>query len=152
MRRVWWRWLAAAAATLGSGGPVHAQTVRLGPTVLVAASDPWFGGGGATVGVRVSRDVEVTGALLAGRRGEATVGRGEIGVRVYLPQRSIRVTRWYLQGGVAGVTGRDQTTGLILAGLGVERGRRNAWFGEVGVGGGVRVATGYRWQIGANRP
>ena len=53
----------------------------------------------------------------------------------------------YLAGGIAGVGGPEDEGYLVLA-IGIEHrpGARSGWFVEGGVGGGARVAAGYRWR------
>jgi hypothetical protein len=54
----------------------------------------------------------------------------------------------YAATGIAGVTGAKEEGYMVLT-LGLESrpGRRSGWFVEGGVGGGVRVAAGYRWRL-----
>jgi hypothetical protein len=53
----------------------------------------------------------------------------------------------YGAGGVA-VAGGPVDQGYVVLTLGIEGrpGARSGWFAEAGVGGGVRLALGYRWR------
>jgi hypothetical protein len=53
----------------------------------------------------------------------------------------------YAGGGVAGIAGPDDRGYLVLL-LGIEAGpgARGGWALEAGVGGGLRLAAGYRWR------
>jgi hypothetical protein len=53
----------------------------------------------------------------------------------------------YLAGGVAAVGGPADRGYLVLAaGIEDRPGARSGWFLEAGVGGGARLAAGYRWR------
>lgn len=111
--------------------------------VAVVASDPVFGGLGPIGGVRLAPQVELAGAGLFGRRGGATALRGELVLRAHAkPPRAGRQS-WYLGGGLAVESGRAGS-GYLVAAIGVEGGRQTQWFGEAGLGGGVRLLIGLR--------
>lgn len=153
-----WRVGAAVvvAAGVGVGMPAaglaqRAGAIRPGLVTMVAASDPVFGGVGPLLGWSSSSRIEFVGSALVGRRGSATVGRGELTVRFY-PSRPIAGrTNAYALTGIAGVTGSDDG-GFVVVAVGVEAGKRARWFAEAGIGGGVRLAVGIRPALSRRRP
>jgi hypothetical protein len=78
--------------------------------------------------------------------GELAV-RGELLGHFLLSPEEHRKAGFYVAGGVAGVEGPVGRGYLVLT-LGLEQapGRRSGWAVELGAGGGVRVAAGYRWR------
>jgi hypothetical protein len=116
----------------------HAVTT-VAPSTLAGVG----GYGAARVGERARIALTLTAAGWEGR----WAARGELlGHFLLSPRRSHGVGVYGL-GGVAGVLGvRDQ--GFAVLGLGVESrpGRRSGWALEIGAGGGLRVAAGYRWR------
>lgn len=127
----------------------QANSPSLGLAMVVVASDPAFGGLGPTAVFPLSAELGVAATAIAGWRGPALVGRGELLLQVQFAARA-RGARWYGLGGVAGVTGRSGGGFLLLA-LGLERGRVGCWWGEAGVAGGIRLAGGYRYPIRSTR-
>ncbi|HSB55661.1 MAG TPA: hypothetical protein VLD58_14975, partial [Gemmatimonadales bacterium] len=74
-------------------------------------------------------------------------GRGELLAQFLLSPGRTRGAGLYGLGGVAGQAGR-RDRGFLVLGLGLEGapGGASGWFAEAGVGGGARVAAGWRWR------
>jgi hypothetical protein len=126
--------------------PAEAQQAReLGLQAIGTASDPAFASGGVYAGVRTSRRVRLSaGAALGGADGR-TAWRGELLAHFLLAPAARRGVGGYAAGGVA-VTGGPVDEGYLVLTLGVETrpGARSGWFLEAGVGGGARLAAGWR--------
>lgn len=120
----------------------------IGVAATAVASDPAFAGIGPTLVFPLSSELGVMATAVGGWRGGGSsfAGRGELALQVRIPGRPGALTQWYGLGGVAGVTGRSGG-GFLLLGIGAERGRVGRWWGEAGLGGGVRLAAGYRRPI-----
>lgn len=75
------------------------------------------------------------------------IGRGEALWQFRLEPEAERGVGLYLGGGVAGTVG-DGPRGWIVvtAGLETKPGGAGGWAFEVGLGGGLRLAAGYRWR------
>jgi hypothetical protein len=137
----------SAGALLG-GSPASAQSVpELGVVVMATASDPALVAAGAYGGLRTSLRTRVSAAALAGVSGREAALRGELLVHFLLNPTRRAGAGVYGAGGVAVVSGPvDQ--GYVVLTLGVEGrpGGPSGWFVEAGVGGGARLAMGYRWR------
>ncbi|MGH7702629.1 MAG: hypothetical protein ACREMO_06020 [Gemmatimonadales bacterium] len=73
--------------------------------------------------------------------------RGELLAHFLLNPRAVRRPGLYGLGGVAFVSAPGERGYLVVgAGLEARPGARSGWALELGVGGGVRVALGYRWR------
>jgi hypothetical protein len=77
--------------------------------------------------------------------------RGELLGHFLLSPEESRKAAFYFAGGIAGVEGAGASTvsrGYLVLTLGVEAqpGAGSGWTFEAGVGGGVRLAAGYRWR------
>ena len=127
-----------AAAQRGWDAQVHAMALARDSTVVA---------GGAGAGWRVGRGLRLATTVSAGAlTSGGAVGRGEalLAYHVSPPRRGgVGV---YVGAGVAGEMHRGDVRGLIAALIGVEARPWNGggWFLEAGMGGGVRVAAGYR--------
>ena len=66
---------------------------------------------------------------------------------LFSPKESRR-PGFYLAGGIAAAGGTN-TRGYLVATVGLEQrpGARKGWALEAGVGGGIRLAAGYRWRF-----
>jgi len=142
--------LLVTAVPLAAQRGWDAQAVTLG---LVRDSSALAAGLGT--GVRFGRGMRAALTLTAGWQApDAVMGRAEATVAYHLyPARPGR-PGWYLGGGVATELSRGDLRGLVLALLGVEARpwRRGGIFAELGVGGGLRLAVGYRSIRLARRP
>jgi hypothetical protein len=144
-----WRWVRALATALAlAAAPLPAQQVtELGVQAIATASDPALAVGGGYAGLRVSRRFRLSAAAGIGGSGGRTAWRGELLTHFLLTPRARSGIGAYLTGGVAAVGGPADEGYLVLA-LGAESrpGARSGWFVEAGVGGGARLAAGYRWR------
>jgi hypothetical protein len=126
------------AAQRGWDGQVHA---------LVLARDSSMVAGGVGAAMRFGRGLRVGATLSSGWLApNEWAGRGEALVAYHLYPVRPGGAGWYLAGGVAAELVGGQVRGLVQVLLGVEARpwRGGGLFAEVGVGGGVRVAAGYR--------
>lgn len=138
----------ALAACLA--GPLAAQstTVReLGLETVVTAAEPAVYTAGLTASIRPSARTRV--GLYAGggvTDGEGA-GRAELVAHFLLTPRSAHAGV-YGGGGLAGVFGSGFADGYLVLLVGVDGapGGRGGWFVEAGIGGGARLAAGYRWR------
>jgi hypothetical protein len=144
------RWASlTAAVTLIVPQPLLAQRVtELGAQVIGLAGETASLLGGGYGAVRTSLRSRIS--LGVGARvsaGKAVVRAEALGHFLLNPTRQ-RGAGLYLAGGVAAVGGAVDAGYIVLA-LGVEGrpGAATGWFVEAGVGGGARVAAGYkrRW-------
>jgi len=141
----WW-WGAAALALVAP--PLIAQRGWDAQAhVLVLARDSSVVAAGLGAGLRFGRGLRLGATAGTGWMApDVWMGRAELIVAYHLyPVRPLRAG-WYVGGGVAAELARGQVAGLIQALFGVEARpwRGGGLFAEVGVGGGVRVAAGYR--------
>lgn len=141
------RVLRAALLLPLAAGPLAAQVRHeAGVTLVAFAGHPGFAGGGATLAFRPTERLRVAGTALAGAR-DAAVVRGELAAHFLLYPARTRGPALYAGGGLAAESGpAGQAWLLAVVGLEGAPGARRGWVVEVGVGGGVRVAVGWRWR------
>jgi len=138
----------AVAWLLMGEPPVAAQQANeIGVEALATIAEPGLVIGGGYGAIRISERARVSALLGAGvSRGELA-WRGEVVGHFLVSPEPGR--RWgaYLAGGLAAVGGPVER-GYLVLGVGVEQRpqARSGWAGEIGLGGGVRVALGYRWR------
>jgi hypothetical protein len=146
MRSGWASLLAAAGATWAA--PLAAQRVtELGLHALVAAADPALVVGGAYAALRPTRRLRLAITAAAGGSEAGFAARGELLGHFLLDPTARSGAGVYAGGGVAGVAGGpDEGYVVLLLGFESRPGSSAGWAAEVGVGGGVRVAVGYRWR------
>ena len=141
------RWLSAAAA-LAAATPAGAQQGKeLGIQAIGTLSDPALAVVGVYAAWRPSSRGRISAAIgLGGSDGEAA-WRGELLGHFLLAPRRKQGPGVYLAGGV-GVVGGPADRGYLVLALGAEGrpGGPSGWFAEAGVGGGARLAAGYRWR------
>lgn len=113
----------------------------------LAAADPAFVGGGASVAWRPGDRVRLVATAVLGGQGRRTTGRGELSVNYLLEPARATGIGVYGFAGIAGTTG-TAGNGYLLLGVGAESapGSAHGWLVEGGVGGGARIAAGYRWR------
>jgi hypothetical protein len=141
------RWLSAVAA-LAAAAPAGAQQVReLGVQGIGTLSDPALAVGAVYAGWRPTRRARLSGSVGLGGSGGETAWRGELLVHFLLAPTRREASGVYVAGGVAAVGGRVDEGYMVLA-IGIEGrpGASSGWFAEAGVGGGARLAAGYRWR------
>lgn len=144
-----WRWVRtlAAATSLAAAELPAQQVTELGVQTVGTASDPLLLVGGGYAALRVSRRFRLSLAAGVGGSDGRIAGRGELLAHFLLAPRARRGVGGYAAAGVAAVGGPvDQ--GYLVFTLGVESrpGAGSGWFLEGGVGGGARLAAGYRWR------
>ena len=114
---------------------------------VTALSSVTFVGAGAAWAHRAGR-VRVSFGATVGALSSAAAARGEVLLAYLLTPSRRRGTGVYAAGGVA-VTGTSNARAeRLVALLGIEGtpGGRRGWYVELGVGGGARLAAGYRWR------
>lgn len=140
--------LIAVGVVLVPAIPATAQITReWGAQITGASGKPAFLGAGAVWAWRPGlRDrLLLHGALGAAEHQGAL--RVEAAWHFMLAPRTERGLGAYLGGGLAGQFARTSHGWLLLVG-GIEQnpGAASGWALEFGVGGGIRVAVGYRWR------
>ena len=128
--------------------PAQSPTgMEAGLISALAAADPAFIGGGASVAWRPGDRLRLVAAGMLGSQDDRTIGRGELSLNYLLEPARLRGVGVYGVAGVAGTTGAHGS-GYLLIGFGVESapGAAHGWLVEGGVGGGLRIAAGYRWR------
>ena len=136
--------------------PVSAQqTLDFQLHGLATVSASRFTGGGVGIGLRPPGRSRVALTASAGDLDGRVAGRVEGVLSFHLNPGRERGFAPYAATGLAANITRQATAGYVEVLLGVEErpGRRTGLFLEVGIGGGMRVAAGYRlrWGKGINR-
>ncbi len=141
-----WRSLLVLAA--GAVAPAAAQQVReVGIQALFTASDPGLGVAGMYAAIRPSTRARIAATLGAGVSDGKAAGHGELLAHFLLNPTSRGHAGAYVGGGIAGVVGAvDRGYAVLILGIEERPGARRGWAFEAGVGGGVRIALGYRWR------
>jgi hypothetical protein len=146
--RTWPPCAAALLVGLAWGRPAAAQQGReVGLTAIATASDPASIVGGVYAALRTSLRTRVSAAAAIGGSDGQTAWRGELLAHFLLSPTRRDGVGLYGAGGVA-VVGGPVNQGYLVVTLGLE-GRPGAaagWFVEGGLGGGARLAAGYRWR------
>lgn len=144
-----WRWASTLAMAAGLGsGPVAAQQAReVGLQAIGTASDPALVVAGGYGALRISRRVRLSAGAGIGTSDGRTAWRGELLAHFLLSPGARRGFGGYAAGGVAAVGGAEDE-GYIVLTVGIEHrpAAGSGWFLEAGVGGGARLASGYRWR------
>ena len=123
------------------------QGTELGAQALATTSDPAHAAAGLYAGVRTSTRTRLSVLAAAGPSSREAAFRGEILGHFMLGPSQRQGAGFYFAGGVAVVSGPVDRGYLVLtAGLEARPGAVSGWAVEAGVGGGVRVALGYRWR------
>jgi hypothetical protein len=142
------RWRSVLAATVLSAPPLAAQQAKeLGLQAIGTASDPALGVAGVYGAIRTSTRTRVSASAGLGISRSDAAWRGELLIHLLMSPSAQRGIGLYAAGGVAAVAGPVER-GYIVLTLGAEQhpGRRTGWFFEAGIGGGARLAAGYRWR------
>ena len=143
-----WRELLIAGTTLAAAEPVAAQQIReIGIQAIGTFPDPALAVFGVFGALRTSGRTRLSVSLGGGLSDGELVGRGEALVHFLLSPEERRKAGFYVAGGIAAVEGPVSRGYLVLT-LGLEDRPRagSGWALEAGLGGGVRVALGYRWR------
>jgi hypothetical protein len=128
--------------------PISAQQTReFGIQAIGTASDPVLGVGALFGALRTSNRTRLSGTAGLGGSGGEVAFRAELLGHFLLNPNKRKGTGPYFAAGVAAVGGPVERGYLVLT-LGVEQrpGAGSGWAAEAGVGGGFRVALGYRWR------
>lgn len=110
-------------------------------------ASPVFAGGGVSLGVRPGGDTRIVAVVMPGVQRRRLAGRAELLGHLMLSPARTHGVGFYALGGIAGQVGwRD--AGWLVLGVGVERapGLGSGWHVEAGIGGGMRIAAGWRWR------
>jgi hypothetical protein len=145
-----WASAGLALTLLVPASPCRAQDrpVReFGVAAVGAAADPALGILGVTASLRPGYRTRIGVLAGGGLRGDAAAARVELAGHFLLSPRSSG-TGLYAGGGIAGVFSDGESLGYLVLLIGIEArpGSGNGWFLEGGVGGGARVAVGWRWR------
>ena len=142
-----WAKLALACA-FGGAAPATAQLgSEVGLQTIIATSDPGMVVAGGYGALRTSARTRVSATLGAGVSGGEIAVRGEVLGHFLLSPGQPKGAGFYLAGGLAVVDGPVSRGYLVLTvGLEDRPAASSGWSAELGVGGGVRVALGYRWR------
>lgn len=143
---------AAVLALLAAVAPaaVRAQGVReVQAQLLGLASRPLFGGAGLAVAWRdAARTRWQTAVTLGALDGHGMAARADVAYHFLLDPARRQGSAVYGGAGLSVLAGNGRATPYVLIVLGAENapGGKGGSFVEIGVGGGVRVAVGYRWR------
>jgi hypothetical protein len=148
-----WRELLMAGAALTWADIGAAQQIReLGVQAIGTFSDPGLLVAGGYAALRTAGRTRLSLSLAAGTSDAEVAVRGELLAHFLLSPEERRKPAFYLAGGIAGVGGAVSRGYLVLtAGLEQAPRARSGWALELGVGGGARVALGYRWRWFSDR-
>jgi hypothetical protein len=148
-----WCWRRSALALgvlLAAAAPCRAQRrSELQVWGLAVASKPAFYGAGLGFALRDEDRLRLTIAAAPGAYGDGSFGaRADATLQFLLDPTKRAGAAVYGGGGLSLAAERGHATPYLLLVLGVEHapGGPRGSFAEVGVGGGVRVAVGYRWR------
>jgi hypothetical protein len=133
------------------GCPLAAQhPVEYGIHAVATFATPDLFAGGGYAAVRSGERARLALTLAAGTADGDVAFRGELLGHFLLSPRATHGVGFYALGGaaVADVESTGDTQGYMVLGLGVESspGSPSGWALEAGIGGGFRIAAGYRWR------
>ncbi len=135
-----------AALTMSERGAAQ-QARELGAQATITLSDPAVAVAGGYAALRASARTRISVGLGAGVGDGEWAGRGELLGHFLLAPGERSRPGFYVAGGIAGVIGAVRRGYLVLtAGVETRPGTNSGWALELGVGGGFRVALGYRWR------
>lgn len=141
-------WPRASAVLLLAALPpaVAAQGREAGATAFLTTARTTTAGTLLHLGLRPGGSApRLALGLGAGGAGGEVVGRAELVAHLLLPHDPGAAVAFYAGGGVAAVTGPERTGWLVvLAGMETNPGGRAGVALEAGVGGGLRLAAGWR--------
>jgi hypothetical protein len=140
------RWASLLAAALLAPSPAAAQRIlEVGAQATALAADPGALVGGLYGAARTSLRSRVSLAAEAGVSGGKATVRGEALAHFLLNPTRRRGVGLYGAGGLAVVQGPvDQAYLVVTLGAEGRPGGPSGWFVEAGVGGGARLALGFR--------
>jgi hypothetical protein len=142
--------VATLCAALAGRLLVAQQTVEYGLHAVATFATPDLVAGGGYAAVRSGERARLALTLAAGTADGDVAFRGELLGHFLLSPRATHGVGFYALGGaaVADVESTGDTQGYMVLGIGVEShpGARRGWALEAGIGGGFRIAAGYRWR------
>jgi len=147
-----WCWRRSAPLLLAGlfAAPARAQSLREAQLWGMAAfSRPAFYGAGFGLGWRDELRDRFAPAIALGAFGDGRFGaRADLAYQFLLDPAKASGTAVYGGGGVTAVVRGGHVSPYLLLVLGLEGapGGRGGMFMEMGVGGGARLAIGYRWR------
>ena len=146
-----WCWRASAALLLGTAlaAPCRAQVREVQAWGLAVASRPALYAAGFGLAWRDNQRSRIAPALAVGMLGKGRLGaRADLAFHFLLDPYKRDGTAFYGGGGLTAFAAGGRVTPYALLVLGAERnpGGAGGSFIEIGVGGGVRLAIGYRWR------
>jgi hypothetical protein len=143
-----WIWRSLPLVALACARAASAQTtLEAGGQALVTTADPALVTGGVYAAVRPSLRMRFAATVGVGVSDGRAAGRGELLAHFLLSPTGLARPGVYFGGGVAGVAGPvNQGYVVMLVGLEAAPGGRSGWAVEAGVGGGLRLAAGWRWR------
>jgi hypothetical protein len=147
--------LLVVAGALTLAAPlVGQQGKELGIQALATTADPSLAVAGLYGGIRMSARTRLSAMAGAGFSSGDPAFRGEILGHFLLSPHQRQGAGFYFAGGIAAVGGPIDRGYLVLtAGLENRPGAGAGWAVEAGVGGGLRLALGYRWRwLGEGAP
>lgn len=144
-----WTRLALVAGIVAAPATVHGQKAHeLGIQATATATDPWMLVAGPRAGAWLASRVRLVGFAGLGVSDDDLAWRVEGVAHFHLNPQSQGVGVYGGAGlALAGVGNSDEYL-VALVGLESSAARGEGWFMEAGVGGGVRIAAGYRWRLG----
>jgi len=142
-----WAERSAIAFLLLFPAPVRAQARELGVGAIGTLSDPVLAVATVYAALRTSARTRIAGAAGAGVSRDELAWRGELLGHFLFSPENRQKPGFYAGGGVALVDGPIRR-GYLVVTLGVEARPHGSsgWAVEAGVGGGFRLAVGYRWR------
>lgn len=143
------RWVGILLAASTFGARLSAQTVRseFGVQGYALLGDADRGGAGLYLARRAGPRGRISLFAGAGGGEGGASGRGEALVHLLVSPGRRRGAAPYLAGGLGvDVAGRTEARLVALIGLEGSPGGRRGWVLEGGVGGGWRLAAGWRWR------
>lgn len=144
----WASALALIGAALAMPPRASAQRVlELGAHGVATGSTPELAAAGVYGALRPATRARIAATLAFGASGGELAWRGEALAHFLLSPSARSAVGFYGGGGLAVVEGaRDRRWLVLLLGVESSPGGRRGWSAELGVGGGVRLALGYRWR------
>jgi len=139
----------ALAAALAAAAPCRAQVREVQVWGLAVASRPALYAAGVGLAWRDEQRSRIAPAVAFGPLGNGRLGaRADLAIHFLLDPAKRAGTAIYGGGGLTAAVAGGRVTPYALLVLGAENapGGAGGSFVELGVGGGVRLAIGYRWR------
>jgi hypothetical protein len=148
MRFRWGKLLLPGMALLGVSRGAAQQTWEIGVQSIAAFSTPAAIVAGGYGAWRGSERTRISGSAGLGVANNRFAWRAEALAHFLFSPNETRRPGFYLSGGIA-AAGGTATQAYLVATLGLEQRprARTGWALEAGVGGGIRLAAGYRWRF-----